>query len=99
MDATVVRCGFGHDADDARELALSSLEQAAKHDKDAKVKSTAATALRVLASVRKSAKSTISATPAVFVNIDRATVATLHIFAIKFIAGDLHCSPEFLLGA
>jgi hypothetical protein len=58
--------------DDARELALASLEQAAKHDKDAKVKSTAATALRALASVRKSGKATISARPAVFVNIDMA---------------------------
>jgi hypothetical protein len=58
--------------DDARELALASLEQAAKHDKDAKVKSTAATALRALAGLRKSAKATISARPAVFVNIDMA---------------------------
>jgi hypothetical protein len=61
-----------HTADDARELALSALEQAAKHDRDAKVRSTSATALRVLASVRTPAKATIGARPAVFVNIDMA---------------------------
>jgi hypothetical protein len=59
-------------ADDARELAFTALEQAAKSDSDAKVKSTAATALKALSSMRKSAKATISAKPAVFVNIDMA---------------------------
>lgn len=58
-------------ADDARELALRSLEEASKHDSDAKVKSTAANVLKSLASLKKSSK-TISATPAVFVNIDTA---------------------------
>ena len=59
-------------ADDARELAFTALERAAKSDGDAQVKSTAATALKALASMRKSAKATISAKPAVFVNIDMA---------------------------
>ena len=59
-------------ADDARALAFTALERAAKSDSDTKVKSTAATALKALASMRKSAKATISAKPAVFVNIDMA---------------------------
>lgn len=60
-------------APDARELALGALARAAKNDRDAKVKSTAAATLGTLAAVRKLAtKTTVSATPAVFVNIDLA---------------------------
>jgi hypothetical protein len=60
-------------APDARELALGALDKAAKNDRDAKVKSTAAATLKSLAAIRKLAtKTTVSATPAVFVNIDLA---------------------------
>lgn len=60
-------------ARDARELALGALDKAAKNDKDANVKSTAAATLKSLAAIRKLAtKTTVSATPAVFVNIDLA---------------------------
>lgn len=59
-------------ADDARELALSALEGAARSDRDAKVKSTAAKTLKALASLRKVVKA-VPGAPAVFVNIDAAT--------------------------
>ena len=60
-------------APDARELALAALAKAAKNDKNAKVRSTAAATLKSLAAIRRLAtKTTVSATPAVFVNIDLA---------------------------
>src|SRR5262245_10784289 len=58
-------------AEDARELALDALERAARSDKDAKVKTTAATTYKSLAGLRKSAKS--GSKPTVFVNVDSAT--------------------------
>lgn len=62
-------------ADDARELAFDALERAARRDKNAKVKETAARTLRVLARLRKPPPSSPSRgnRPAVFVNIDTAT--------------------------
>ncbi len=56
-------------ADDARELAFDALERAAKRDHDAKVKSTATSALKALASVR-AAPAAKTRGPSVFVNID-----------------------------
>ncbi len=57
-------------AEDARELALEALEQAAHTDHDAKVKSTAADTLKSLSGLRRARASNL---PSVFVNIDRAT--------------------------
>ena len=57
-------------ADDARELALDALERASRSDKDAKVKSTAASTYKNLAGLRKTAKSN---KPSVYVNVDSAT--------------------------
>ncbi len=54
---------------DARELGLIALERAARSDRDSNVRSTAATALRALASIKRSAPSATKS-PAVFVNID-----------------------------
>lgn len=59
-------------AEDARELALEALGRAARSDRDAKVKSTAAKALRALAHLRK-VKKRVANAPAVFVNIDATT--------------------------
>jgi hypothetical protein len=56
-------------ADDARELAFSALEEAAKKDRDAKVKTTASSALKALAPMR-SAPASKTRGPSVFVNID-----------------------------
>lgn len=56
-------------AEDARELALGSLEKAAKSDHDAKVKATAQSTLKSLIALRRVVKSN---KPAVFVNIDSA---------------------------
>jgi hypothetical protein len=64
-------------AADARELALDALERASRSDRDAKVKSTAASTLKALAGLRAS-KTSVSSTassagkPSVFVNIDPA---------------------------
>ncbi|NVB80250.1 MAG: HEAT repeat domain-containing protein [Kofleriaceae bacterium] len=58
-------------ADDARELALDALERAARSDRDAKVKQTAASTLKALAGLRKG--KAVHGAPAVFVNIDTAT--------------------------
>jgi hypothetical protein len=58
-------------ADDARELAFDALERAARSDRDAKVKSTAESALRALGGLR-AASTKASNRPTVFVNIDRA---------------------------
>jgi hypothetical protein len=63
-------------AEDAKALAFDALEKAARTDGNAKVKSTAAAALKALSGLRKSKSSVASATggkPAVFVNIDTAT--------------------------
>lgn len=61
-------------ADDAKTLAFTALETARDTDGDSKVKSTAASTLKALASLRKSSKSSSSSTtPTVFVNIDPAT--------------------------
>lgn len=57
-------------AEDARELALDALERAARSDRDAKVKSTAADTLKSLSGLRRARASNL---PPVFVNIDRAT--------------------------
>jgi hypothetical protein len=57
-------------AEDALELALDALERAARSDRDAKVKSTAAEMLRTLAPLRR-AKGGANK-PTVFVNIDSA---------------------------
>ncbi len=59
-------------ADDARELAFDALERAARSDRDAKVKQTAAKTLKALAGLRQAAKA-VAGAPAVFVNIDAAT--------------------------
>jgi len=58
--------------DDAKELALDAVNRAAKHDRDDKVKATAAAALRSLSALRttKSQKSAGGAKPEVFVNIE-----------------------------
>jgi hypothetical protein len=62
-------------ADDAKSLAFDALEKAKDTDGDSKVKSTAASTLKALASLRKSSKgsSSFSSKPTVFVNIDAAT--------------------------
>jgi hypothetical protein len=62
-------------AEDARALAIESLEKAGKSDSDPKVRETASNALRSFESWRaaKSSKSASSGKPAVFVNIDPAT--------------------------
>ncbi len=57
-------------ADDARELALDALERAARKDRDAKVRSTAADTLKGLSGLRRARS---SHAPPVFVNIDRTT--------------------------
>jgi hypothetical protein len=54
---------------DARELGLTSLEQAAKVDKDAKVRSTATASLKTLAGLRRK-KDDKTKKPPVFVNVD-----------------------------
>lgn len=59
-------------AEDARELALDALEKAARSDRDAKVKSTAESALKALAGLRRSSSSSKSSKPTVFVNVDSA---------------------------
>ena len=60
-------------AEDARELALDALDKAAKGDRDAKVKSTAESALKALAGLRRATPaSTKSTKPSVFVNVDSA---------------------------
>jgi len=61
-------------AEDARELALDALERAARSDRDAKVKSTAESALKALAGLRRSSSSgsAKSNKPTVFVNVDNA---------------------------
>lgn len=62
-------------AEDAKALAFDALEKAARTDGNAKVKSTAAAALKAVAALRKSKSSvaSVGAKPAVFVNIDPAT--------------------------
>lgn len=57
-------------ADDAKQLAFDALEQAARSDRDTKVKATAVDTLKTLAAVRRHHKA--SAKPSVFVNIDGA---------------------------
>jgi hypothetical protein len=57
-------------ADDAKQLALAALERAARSDKDAKVKSTSASTLKALSSLKQS--SSTGNMPSVFVNIDNA---------------------------
>jgi hypothetical protein len=57
-------------AEDAKQLALAALERAARSDKDAKVKSTSASTLKALSSLKQS--SSTSSMPSVFVNIDNA---------------------------
>ncbi|MDB4962623.1 MAG: hypothetical protein JWP01_2622 [Myxococcales bacterium] len=54
---------------DARELGLTSLEQAAKSDKDAKVRTTATASLKTLAGLRRK-KDDKTKKPPVFVNVD-----------------------------
>jgi hypothetical protein len=58
--------------DDAKELALEAVERAAKHDRDEKVKATAAAALRSLSGLRatRTSRSSGGARPEVFVNIE-----------------------------
>jgi hypothetical protein len=58
-------------AQDAKALAFDALDRAAKSDRDANVKSSAAATLKAIAHVRKSKASTGSK-PSVFVNIDTA---------------------------
>jgi hypothetical protein len=58
-------------ADDAKELGLGAIENAADNDGDTKVRETAKRALKTLSTLRKN-KGTPNA-PAVFVNIDAAT--------------------------
>jgi hypothetical protein len=63
-------------AEDAREIAIESLEKATKNDSDPKVRETASNALRSFESWRESKSSKSGASsgkPAVFVNIDAAT--------------------------
>jgi hypothetical protein len=57
-------------ANDAKALAIDALERAARSDRDAKVKSSAAATLKTLAALRKGANA--SSKPTVFVNIDGA---------------------------
>ena len=59
-------------AEDARALAFDALDRAARSDRDAKVKSTAAATARALDAYRKTSKSAAKG-PSVFVNIDSAT--------------------------
>jgi hypothetical protein len=57
-------------AQDAKSLAFDALERAAKSDRDANVKSSAAATLKAISSLRKSKPS--GGKPSVFVNIDTA---------------------------
>jgi hypothetical protein len=59
-------------APDALELALDALERAAKRDKNADVKQTAAKTLKSLATLRNPSAQAKSNMPAIFVNIDVA---------------------------
>lgn len=69
-------------ADDARELALTALDAAAANDSDAKVRTTATSSLRALASLRRNKRTPSlspepkSDKPPVFVNIDPTTDQT-----------------------
>src|SRR5688572_25799077 len=58
-------------AEDAKALGLNALDHAAQNDADAKVRETAARAVKALAGLRK--RKATSGAPAVFVNIDNAT--------------------------
>lgn len=58
-------------AEDARELGIGALEHAATSDADARVRSTAASALKALGPLRK--KPGKSGKPAVFINVDATT--------------------------
>jgi len=64
-----------HTAEDAKELGLAALDNAAANDADERVRGTASASLRVLASLRKHAKpgAPHGDGPAVFVNIDPTT--------------------------
>ncbi len=68
-------------ADDARELAFTALDHAAVGDRDAKVRKTAASTVRALATQRRRRVATASARstgnkPPVFVNVDSTTDQT-----------------------
>jgi hypothetical protein len=56
--------------DDAKELAIDALERAAKSDRDDKVKSTAAAALRSLSGLRRGKSHSEGARPGVFVDVE-----------------------------
>jgi len=64
---------------DARELGLTALEEAATNDRDAKVRTTASTALKALSGLKRKKGSSTSSTessagkPSVFVNVDPTT--------------------------
>jgi hypothetical protein len=64
----------GATAEDARELGIGALEQAAKRDSDQKVRETAARAAKALAGLRR--KPGKSNKPPVFVNVDSTTDQT-----------------------
>lgn len=59
-------------AEDAKELALEALERAARSDRNAKVKTTAADTLKSLSGLRRKSSAPAGNRPSVFVNIDSA---------------------------
>ena len=62
-------------ADDARSIAFTTLDRAARSDRDPKVRTTATNTLKAIAGQRKqpTIASSVGAAPAVFINIDTAT--------------------------